>query len=341
MTHLAPFVDQSRQIIRKEVESEMEGLDVPKEKIDEIVERRVRREVRDGIQTIQYQVITLLTTNGQAPFLSVFMYLNEAGEDKQLKHDLAMCIEEMLEQRTQGVKNEVGAWVSPAFPKLLYVLEEDNIRPGTQYYYLTEKAVHCSVKRLTPDYISEKIMKENKIDTNGDGQCYPCMGCRSFLTPHVDANGKPKYYGRFNQGVVTISLPDVALSSGGDMDEFWRIFEERLELCHKALRCRHERLLGTPTAVAPILWQHGALARLPKDGVIDELLFGNYSTISLGYAGLYECTKYMTGKSHTAEGGKSFAIAVMQKMNDKCAQWRAAENISYSLYGTPKIPRAA
>lgn len=334
LTHLAPFVDISRQKIRDEVESEMYGLNVSNERKEEIIESRLRREITKGVQTIQYQVVTLMTTNGQAPFITVFMYLNEAKNERE-KEDLALIVEEMIRQRYQGVKNEDGVWVTPAFPKLIYVLEEDNIRPGTRYYHLTKLAAKCTAKRLVPDYVSEKKMFEYKIDKNGNGNCYTPMGCRSFLTPYVDENGKPKYYGRFNQGVVTINLVDVALSSGGDTTKFWNIFEERLELCHRALRARHERLLGTPSDVAPILWQHGALSRLKKGEPIDKLLYGGYSTISLGYAGLYECVKYMTGKSHTDDVAKPFALSVMQKMNDKCNEWKQAENIDYSPYGTP------
>lgn len=334
LTHLAPFVDISRQKIRDEVEAEMYGLNVSTERKEEIIEKRLRREITKGVQTIQYQVVTLMTTNGQAPFITVFMYLNEAKNERE-KEDLALIIEEMIRQRYQGVKNEDGVWVTPAFPKLIYVLEEDNIRPGTRYYHLTKLAAKCTAKRLVPDYVSEKKMFEYKVDKNGNGNCYTPMGCRSFLTPYVDENGKPKYYGRFNQGVVTINLVDVALSSGGDTTKFWNIFEERLELCHRALRARHERLKGTPSDVAPILWQHGALSRLKKGEPIDKLLYGGYSTISLGYAGLYECVKYMTGKSHTDDVAKPFALSVMQKMNDKCNEWKQAENIDYSLYGTP------
>ena len=334
LTHLAPFVDISRQKIRDEVEAEMYGLNVSNERKEEIIEKRLRREITKGVQTIQYQVVTLMTTNGQAPFITVFMYLNEAKNERE-KEDLALIIEEMIRQRYQGVKNENGVWVTPAFPKLIYVLEEDNIRPGTRYYHLTKLAAKCTAKRLVPDYVSEKKMFEYKVDKNGNGNCYVPMGCRSFLTPYVDENGKPKYYGRFNQGVVTINLVDVALSSGGDTTKFWNIFEERLELCHRALRARHERLKGTPSDVAPILWQHGALSRLKKGEPIDKLLYGGYSTISLGYAGLYECVKYMTGKSHTDDVAKPFALSVMQKMNDKCNEWKQAENIDYSLYGTP------
>ena len=317
LTHLAPFVDVSAE--RKK----------------EIVERRLRNEINRGVQTIQYQVVTLMTTNGQAPFITVFMYLGEA-RNAQEKADLAIIIEETIRQRYQGVKNEAGVWITPAFPKLIYVLEEDNIRPGTPYYYLTELAAKCTAKRMVPDYISEKKMLELKVDKNGEGHCYTCMGCRSFLTPYVDPEtGKPKYYGRFNQGVVTINLVDVALSSEGNFEKFWKIFDERLDLCHRALQARHKRLLGTPSDAAPILWQYGALARLKKGEKIDKLLFGGYSTISLGYAGLYECVKYMTGKSHTDAGAKPFALSVMQHMNDKCNQWKKAENMDYSLYGTP------
>ncbi len=335
LTHLAPFVDVSRKKIAAEVELEMEGLDVSAERKKEIVERRLRNEINRGVQTIQYQVVTLMTTNGQAPFITVFMYLGEA-RNPQEKADLAIIIEETIRQRYQGVKNEAGVWITPAFPKLIYVLEEDNIRPGTPYYYLTELAAKCTAKRMVPDYISEKKMLELKVDKNGEGHCYPCMGCRSFLTPYVDPEtGKPKYYGRFNQGVVTINLVDVALSSGGNFEKFWKIFDERLALCHRALQARHQRLMGTPSDAAPILWQYGALARLKKGEKIDKLLFGGYSTISLGYAGLYECVKYMTGKSHTDAGAKPFALSVMQHMNDKCSQWKKAENMDYSLYGTP------
>ena len=335
LTHLAPFVDVSRKKIAAEVELEMEGLDVSAERKKEIVERRLRSEINRGVQTIQYQVVTLMTTNGQAPFITVFMYLGEA-RNAQEKADLAIIIEETIRQRYQGVKNEAGVWITPAFPKLIYVLEEDNIRPGTPYYYLTELAAKCTAKRMVPDYISEKKMLELKVDKNGEGHCYTCMGCRSFLTPYVDPEtGKPKYYGRFNQGVVTINLVDVALSSKGNFEKFWKIFDERLALCHRALQARHKRLLGTPSDAAPILWQYGALARLKKGEKIDKLLFGGYSTISLGYAGLYECVKYMTGKSHTDAGAKPFALSVMQHMNDKCNAWKKAENIDYSLYGTP------
>ena len=337
LTHLAPFVDVSRKKIRRDVEAEMRdlGIDPGEEKISEIVEKRLREEIKRGVQTIQYQVVTLMTTNGQAPFITVFMYLNEAGDNQRLKSDLAIVIEEMLRQRYQGVKNEAGVWITPAFPKLIYVLEDDNIYEGQPYYYLTKLAAKCTAKRMVPDYISEKKMLEYKVDKNGEGHCYTCMGCRSFLTPYVDENGKPKYYGRFNQGVVTINLVDVALSSGGDFDKFWKIFDERLELCHKALMCRHNRLKGTLSDAAPILWQYGALARLKKGEPIDKLLYGGYSTISLGYAGLYECCKYMTGKSHTDPAAKPFALHVMQHMNDACTKWKEQHNIDFSLYGTP------
>ena len=337
LTHLAPFVDVSRKKIRRDVEAEMRdlGIDPGEEKISEIVEKRLREEIKRGVQTIQYQVVTLMTTNGQAPFITVFMYLNEAGDNQRLKSDLAIVIEEMLRQRYQGVKNEAGVWITPAFPKLIYVLENDNIYEGQPYYYLTKLAAKCTAKRMVPDYISEKKMLEYKVDKNGEGHCFTCMGCRSFLTPYVDENGKPKYYGRFNQGVVTINLVDVALSSGGDFDKFWQIFDERLELCHKALMCRHNRLKGTLSDAAPILWQYGALARLKKGEPIDKLLYGGYSTISLGYAGLYECCKYMTGKSHTDPAAKPFALNVMQHMNDACAKWKNQHNIDFSLYGTP------
>ncbi len=326
------------------------GVDAPEHKIVEVVETRLRDEIRRGVQTIQYQLITLMTTNGQAPFVTVFMYLNEARSEAE-KHDLAMIVEETLRQRYEGVKNEAGVWITPAFPKLIYVLEEDNVREGSPYFYLTQLAAKCTAKRMVPDYISEKKMREFKLskgETAGNGDCYTCMGCRSFLTPDRSGNGydnvaraknyepgKPKYYGRFNQGVVTINLPDVALSSHQDMDKFWKIFDERLELCHRALLCRHERLMGTLSDAAPILWQYGALARLKKGETIDKLLVGGYSTISLGYAGLYECVKYMTGYSHTEKEGTPFAMAVMQHMNDKCAEWKAAEDIDFSLYGTP------
>ena len=337
LTHLAPFVDVSRKKIRRDVEAEMKdlGIDPGEEKISEIVEKRLREEIKRGVQTIQYQVVTLMTTNGQAPFITVFMYLNEAGDNQRLKSDLAIVIEEMLRQRYQGVKNEAGVWITPAFPKLIYVLENDNIYEGQPYYYLTKLAAKCTAKRMVPDYISEKKMLEYKVDANGEGHCFTCMGCRSFLTPYLDENGKPKYYGRFNQGVVTINLVDVALSSGGDFDKFWQLFDERLELCHKALMCRHNRLKGTLSDAAPILWQYGALARLKKGEPIDKLLYGGYSTISLGYAGLYECCKYMTGKSHTDPAAKPFALHVMQHMNDACAKWKSQHNIDFSLYGTP------
>ena len=337
LTHLAPFVDVSRKKIRRDVEAEMRdlGIDPGEEKISEIVEKRLREEIKRGVQTIQYQVVTLMTTNGQAPFITVFMYLNEAGDNQRLKSDLAIVIEEMLRQRYQGVKNEAGVWITPAFPKLIYVLENDNIYEGQPYYYLTKLAAKCTAKRMVPDYISEKKMLEYKVDKNGEGHCFTCMGCRSFLTPYIDENGKPKYYGRFNQGVVTINLVDVALSSGGDFDKFWQIFDERLELCHKALMCRHNRLKGTLSDAAPILWQYGALARLKKGEPIDKLLYGGYSTISLGYAGLYECCKYMTGKSHTDPAAKPFALNVMQHMNDACTKWKNQHNIDFSLYGTP------
>lgn len=335
LTHLAPFVDISRKKIRKEVADELALVNITDEAhIAQIAEKRLRDEVRKGIQMIQYQVVTLLTTNGQAPFVTVFMYLNEARSEQE-KADLAVIIEETLTQRIQGVKNESGVWITPAFPKLIYVLEPDNITKDSKYWYLTELAAKCTAKRMVPDYISEKKMLEYKVDKNGVGHCYTCMGCRSFLTPYVDENGKPKYYGRFNQGVVTINLVDVALSSGKDEKKFWQIFDERLDLCYRALMCRHNRLKGTVSDAAPILWQYGALARLKKGETIDKLLYGGYSTISLGYAGLYECTKYMTGKSHTDEEAKPFALAVMQHMNDKCKEWKAKENIDFSLYGTP------
>jgi len=336
LTHLAPFVQVSREKIRKVVEQEMEtlGVTAQEEAITKVVEARLREEIRRGVQTIQYQVVTLMTTNGQAPFITVFMYLNEARNEQE-KKDLAVIIEEMLRQRYEGVKNEKGVWITPAFPKLIYVLEEDNITEDAPYWYLTRLAAQCTAKRMVPDYISEKKMLELKVDSNGEGHCYTCMGCRSFLTPYVDENGKPKYYGRFNQGVVTINLVDVALSSGRDMDKFWQIFNERLDLCYEALLCRHKRLLGTLSDAAPILWQYGALARLPKGEPIDKLLFGGYSTISLGYAGLYECVKYMTGRSHTDDEAKPFALQVMQHMNDMCFKWREKHNIHFSLYGTP------
>ena len=337
LTHLAPFVDVSRRKIRQSVEEEMRGLGISatQEQITEMVNKRLKEEISRGVQTIQYQVVTLMTTNGQAPFVTVFMYLNEA-RNRPEKEDLAMIIEETLLQRYQGVKNEEGVWVTPAFPKLIYVLEEDNLTEGTPYFYLTKLAAKCTAKRMVPDYISEKIMMESKVDKNGEGHCYTCMGCRSFLTPYVDPEtGKAKYYGRFNQGVVTINLVDLALSSEGDFDKFWKLFDERLELCHEALLCRHNRLKGTLSDAAPILWQHGALARLEKGEVIDKLLYGGYSTISLGYAGLYECCKYMTGKSHTDPSVTPFAMQVMQHMNDACAKWKAEHNIDFSLYGTP------
>ena len=352
LTHLAPFVEVSRQKIRGEVARELEelGVSAPAEKVREVVEDRLRDEIRRGVQTIQYQVVTLMTTNGQAPFVTVFMYLNEARSPQE-KHDLAMIVEETLRQRYEGVKNEAGVWITPAFPKLIYVLEDDNVHEDSPYFYLTQLAAKCTAKRMVPDYISEKKMRELKLskgETAGNGDCYTCMGCRSFLTPDRSGNGfnnvanalnydpnKPKYYGRFNQGVVTINLPDVALSSHQDMDKFWKIFDERLELCHRALLCRHERLMGTLSDAAPILWQYGALARLKKGETIDKLLVGGYSTISLGYAGLYECVKYMTGHSHTEKEGTPFAMAVMQRMNDKCAEWKAESDIDFSLYGTP------
>lgn len=335
LTHLAPFVDVSRKKIRKEVAEELAEVGIVDEaRIAKIAEKRLRDEVRKGIQMIQYQVVTLLTTNGQAPFVTVFMYLNEARSEQE-KADLALIIEETLKQRIQGVKNESGVWITPAFPKLIYVLEPDNISEEQPYWYLTELAAKCTAKRMVPDYISEKKMLEYKIDKNGEGHCYTCMGCRSFLTPYVDENGQPKYYGRFNQGVVTINLVDVALSSGGDEKKFWEIFDERLQLCYRALMYRHNRLKGTVSDAAPILWQYGALARLKKGETIDKLLYGGYSTISLGYAGLYECTKYMTGKTHTDPEAKPFALSVMQHMNDKCKEWKAKENIDFSLYGTP------
>ena len=336
LTHLAPFVQIIREKIRASVRSEFDavGVAVTEDSINAIAEKRLREEIRRGVQTIQYQVVTLLTTNGQAPFVTVFMYLGEA-KNQQEKDDLALIIEETLLQRYQGVKNEKGVWVTPAFPKLIYVLEEDNIREGSKYWELTKLAAKCTAKRMVPDYISEKKMLELKVDKNGEGHCYPCMGCRSFLTPYVDENGQPKYYGRFNQGVVTVNLPDIALSSGGNIEKFWRIFDERMELCHRALMCRHERLKGTLSDAAPILWQYGALARLNKGEPIDKLLYGGYSTISLGYAGLYECCKYMTGRSHTDPAAKPFALNVMQHMNDACKGWKAQHNIDFSLYGTP------
>ncbi len=336
LTHLAPFVQVSREKISRALAEEMSGVGVTlnSEQFSEIVEKRLREEIRRGVQTIQYQVVTLLTTNGQAPFVTVFMYLGEA-KNEQEKKDLAIIIEETLLQRYQGVKNEEGVYVTPAFPKLIYVLEEQNIHEDSPYYYLTKLSAKCTARRMVPDYISEKKMLELKVDKNGEGHCYTCMGCRSFLTPYIDEEGKPKYYGRFNQGVVTLNLPDVALSSGGSMDKFWKIFDERLELCHRALMCRHERLKGTLSDAAPILWQHGALARLEKGEPIDKLLFGGYSTISLGYAGLYECVKFMTGKSHTDPSATPFALQVMQYLNDACKRWKAQHNIDFSLYGTP------
>ena len=344
LTHLAPFVEISRQKIQREVAEELAGLrsyetysgyqTMIDEEEKEIVEKRVREEIKRGVQTIQYQVVTLMTTNGQAPFITVFMYLGEA-QDEQTKKDLALIIEEVLNQRYQGVKNESGVWITPAFPKLIYVLEEDNIRPGSKYHYLTKLAAKCTAKRMVPDYISEKIMLQNKIDKNGDGHCYTCMGCRSFLTPYVDENGNPKYYGRFNQGVVTINLPDITLSSGGDMEMFYKVFDERMELCHRALRARHERLLGTPSDVAPMLWQHGALTRLKKGEVIDKYLYGGYSTISLGYAGLWECVYALNGKKLTEPEGEALGLEIMKLLNSYTAKWKAAENIDYSLYGTP------
>ena len=336
LTHLAPFVQVSREKIRASVRDEFDtvGVSVTEDKINAIAEKRLREEIRRGVQTIQYQVVTLLTTNGQAPFITVFMYLGEARSEQE-RADLAVIIEEMLLQRYQGVKNEKGVWVTPAFPKLIYVLEEDNIHEDSKYWYLTQLAAKCTAKRMVPDYISEKKMLELKVDKNGEGHCYPCMGCRSFLTPYVDENGKPKYYGRFNQGVVTVNLPDIALSSGGNIEKFWRIFDERMELCHRALLCRHERLKGTLSDAAPILWQYGACARLKKGEPIDKLLYGGYSTISLGYAGLYECVKYMTGKSHTDPAATPFALEIMHRLNDACKKWKAQHNIDFSLYGTP------
>ena len=336
LTHLAPFVQISREKIRASVRDEFDavGVAVTEDKINSIAEKRLREEIRRGVQTIQYQVVTLQTTNGQAPFVTVFMYLGEA-KNQQEKDDLALIIEETLLQRYQGVKNEKGVWVTPAFPKLIYVLEEDNIREGSKYWELTKLAAKCTAKRMVPDYISEKKMLELKVDKNGNGHCYPCMGCRSFLTPYVDEDGNPKYYGRFNQGVVTVNLPDIALSSGGNIEKFWRIFDERMELCHRALLCRHERLKGTLSDAAPILWQYGACARLKKGEPIDKLLYGGYSTISLGYAGLYECVKYMTGKSHTDPSATPFALEIMHKLNAACKTWKAQHNIDFSLYGTP------
>ncbi len=336
LTHLAPFVQVSREKIRASVRSEFDavGVSVTEDSINAIAEKRLREEIRRGVQTIQYQVVTLLTTNGQAPFVTVFMYLGEA-KNQQEKNDLALIIEETLLQRYQGVKNEKGVWVTPAFPKLIYVLEEDNVHEDSKYWYLTKLAAKCTAKRMVPDYISEKKMLELKIDKNGNGNCYPCMGCRSFLTPYVDENGQPKYYGRFNQGVVTVNLPDIALSSGGNIEKFWRIFDDRMELCHRALLCRHERLKGTLSDAAPILWQYGACARLKKGEPIDKLLYGGYSTISLGYAGLYECVKYMTGKSHTDPAATPFALEIMNALNAACKKWKAQHNIDFSLYGTP------
>jgi anaerobic ribonucleoside-triphosphate reductase len=336
LAHLAPFVAVSREKLRKTIQGEMReiGAEISEDKLAELTEIRLRDEIRRGVQTIQYQVVTLLTTNGQAPFVTVFMYLGEA-KNEQEKKDLALIIEETLLQRYQGVKNEKGVWITPAFPKLIYVLEEDNITEDAPYWYLTKLAAKCTAKRMVPDYISEKKMLELKVDKNGNGNCYPCMGCRSFLTPYVDENGKAKYYGRFNQGVVTINLPDVALTSKGDFNQFWKVFDERLELCHRALMCRHERLRGTLSDAAPILWQYGACARLKKGEPIDRLLYGGYSTISLGYAGLYECVKYMTGKSHTDPSATPFALEVMHRMNDACAKWKKQHNIDFSLYGTP------
>ena len=336
LAHLAPFVQVSREKIRRETLAEIEELGVhpTEKKINDIVEQRLRKEVNRGVQTIQYQVVTLLTTNGQAPFVTVFMYLNEA-KNEQEKHDLAMIIEETLKQRHKGVKNEKGVWITPAFPKLIYVLEEDNITEDSKYWYLTELAAKCTAKRMVPDYISEKVMLQSKIDKNGEGHCFTCMGCRSFLTPYVDENGKPKYYGRFNQGVVTVNLIDIGLSAGKDLDKFWKIFDERMELCHRALQCRHERLTGTLSDAAPILWQYGALARLKKGEKIDKLLHGGYSTLSLGYAGLWECVYSLIGKKLTEKEGKELGLEIMQKLNDYCAKWKKAENIDYSIYGTP------
>ena len=336
LTHLAPFVDVSRKKIRAQVERDLEEVDeaLSNDKIDKITESRLREEIRSGIQTIQYQVVTLMTTNGQAPFVTVFMYLGEA-KDPQTKRDLAMIIEETLRQRIRGVKNEKGVWITPAFPKLIYVLEEDNIRPGSEYFYLTELAAKCTAKRMVPDYISEKIMLQTKIDKNGEGHCYTCMGCRSFLTPYVDENGKPKYYGRFNQGVVTVNLVDIGLSAQGDLDKFWEVFDSRMELCHRALQCRHERLTGTLSDAAPILWQHGALLRLKKGETIDKYLHGGYSTLSLGYAGLWECVYALIGKKLTEPEGEALGLEIMKKLNEYTAKWKQEENIDYSLYGTP------
>ena len=336
LTHLAPFVDVSRKKTRVKVEKELRSIlpDVKEEDIDRITEERLLEEIRSGVQTIQYQVVTLMTTNGQAPFVTVFMYLNEAQNERE-KKDLAIIIEEMLKQRYEGVKNEKGVWVTPAFPKLIYVLEEDNIHEDSPYYYLTKLAAKCTAKRMVPDYISEKIMLQNKIDKNGDGHCYTCMGCRSFLTPYIDENGQPKYYGRFNQGVVTVNLVDIGLSAEGDMEKFWQIFDERMELCHKALQCRHERLTGTLSDAAPILWQHGALLRLPKGETIDKYLHGGYSTLSLGYAGLWECVLALNGKKLTEPDGEALGLEIMRKLNEYTAKWKADECIDYSLYGTP------
>ena len=336
LTHLAPFVDVSRKKIRKQVEAELREIDdeITEDKISQITEKRLREEVKNGVQMIQYQVVTLMTTNGQAPFVTVFMYLNEA-KNEQEKKDLALIIEETLRQRYRGVKNEKGVWITPAFPKLIYVLEEDNIHPDSKYYYLTELAAKCTAKRMVPDYISEKIMLQNKIDKNGEGHCYTCMGCRSFLTPYVDENGKPKYYGRFNQGVVTVNLVDIGLSADKDLTKFWQIFGERMELCHRALQARHERLTGTVSDAAPILWQHGALLRLKKGETIDKYLHGGYSTLSLGYAGLWECVYALIGKKLTEKDGEELGLEIMKKLNEYTAKWKAAENIDYSLYGTP------
>ena len=336
LTHLAPFVQISREKLQRQVAEEFAAIDVEvsEDKMSKIVEKRLREEIRRGVQTIQYQVVTLLTTNGQAPFVTVFMYLNEA-KNEQEKADLALIIEETLNQRICGVKNEEGVWITPAFPKLIYVLEEDNIKEGTRFWYLTKLAAKCTAKRMVPDYISEKIMLQNKVDKNGNGNCYTCMGCRSFLTPFVDKDGKPKYYGRFNQGVVTVNLVDIGLSAGGDMDKFWQIFDERMELCHRALQCRHERLTGTLSDAAPILWQYGALARLKKGETIDSLLHGGYSTISLGFAGLWECVYSLNGKKLTEPEGEALGLEIMKKLNEYTAKWKATENIDYSLYGTP------
>lgn len=334
ITHLAPFVEISRQKITKDVKEELKDLDISEEKIQEIIHKRLLDEIKKGVQTIQYQIVTLLTTNGQAPFVTIFMYLNEARSEQE-KKDIALITEEILKQRYKGVKNEKGVWITPAFPKLIYCLEDDNVEPGSPYYYLTELAAKCTARRMVPDYISEKIMLQLKVDKNGEGHCYTCMGCRSFLTPYVNEKGEPQYYGRFNQGVVTINLVDVALSSNKDVKQFWKIFDERLDLCYRALMERHKRLLGTKSDVAPILWQYGALARLNKGETIDKLLFNGYSTISLGYAGLYECVYYMTGKSHTDPEATPFALEIMQHMNDACKKWKEKEHIDFSLYGTP------